>query len=83
MTHYRTLLVRRRDLLRGSRYWGSLLTGTGAALASLGWIYAEPNRWFDATSAGVFGVGLQVALWVGNGRVANQLQREIERLDTV
>jgi hypothetical protein len=81
LTHYRTMLSRRRDLLRGSRYWGSLPTGAGAILATVGWIYAEPHRWLDAAAAGIFGVGLQLALWAGNGRAAHQLQRELDRLE--
>jgi hypothetical protein len=78
---YRTRLEQRRDFLRSFPYWGGLPTASGAALATLGWLLADPSRWFDATVAGVLGVGLQVALWASNNRTAAQLQREIESID--
>ena len=81
ITHYRARLIRRRDLLRSFPYWGGLPAALGVALATLGWLLAEPNRWFDATTAGILGVGLQVALWASNNRTAAQLQKEIDLLD--
>jgi hypothetical protein len=81
ISHYRAHLIRRRDFLRSFAYWGALPAGVGAALASLGWLFAEPSRWFDATTAGVLGVGLQVALWASNSRTAAQIQREIDLID--
>ncbi len=81
VTHYRAHLIRRRDLLRRFPYWGGLPAALGAALATLGWLLAEPSRWFDAMTAGILGVGLQVALWASNNRTAAQLQKEIDALD--
>jgi hypothetical protein len=81
VTHYRARLIQRRDFLRSFLYWGGLPAASGAALATLGWLLAEPSRWFDATTAGVLGVGLQIALWASNNRTAAQLQREIDLLD--
>jgi hypothetical protein len=81
VAHHRAYLIRRRDFLRSFPYWGGLPAAFGAALATLGWILAEPSRWFDATTAGVLGVGLQVALWASNNRTAARLQKEIDVLD--
>ena len=81
ITHYRAHLIRRRDFLRRFPYWGGLPAASGAVLATVGWLLAEPNRWFDATIPGIFGVGLQVALWASNNRTAAQLQKEIDLLD--
>lgn len=80
-SHYRLRLIRRRDFLGSFLYWGGLPAALGVALATLGWLLAEPNRWFDAATAGILGVGLQVALWASNNRTAAQLQKEIDLLD--
>ncbi|MBZ5676922.1 MAG: hypothetical protein LAP61_21985 [Acidobacteriia bacterium] len=81
ITHYRAHLVRRRDFLRRFPYWGGLPAASGVVLATLGWLLAEPDRWFDAASAGILGVGLQIALWASNNRTAAQLQKEIDLLE--
>ena len=81
ISHYRAQLIRRRDFLRTYPYWGGLPTASGAALAALGWLFAEPSRWFDATTAGLFGVGLQLVMWASNTRTAAQLQKEIDLID--
>jgi hypothetical protein len=80
-SHYRARLIRRRDFLRSFRYWGGLPAAFGATLATLGWLLAEPSRWFDAATAGILGVGLQIALWASNNRTAAELQKEIDLLD--
>lgn len=81
ISHYRAHLIRRRDFLRSFPYWGGFPAASGAALATLGWLLAEHNRWFDATTAGVLGVGLQVGLWASNTRTAAQIQKEIDLID--
>jgi hypothetical protein len=81
VTHYRAHLIQRRDFLRSFPYWTGFPAAAGAVLATLGWLLAEPNRWFDAATAGILGVGLQVALWAANNRTAAHLQKEIDLLD--
>ncbi len=56
-------------------------TAAGAAIAILGWLVAEPSRWFDATAAGVFGMGVPWALWASNRRTTAQLLKEIDLID--
>jgi hypothetical protein len=80
-SHYRARLIRRRDALRSFPYWSSLPAAPGVAIATLGWLLAEPSRWFDATVAAAFWVGLQIALWANHSSIVGRLQKDIDLLD--
>ena len=77
---YRSQLIRRRDLSRSFPLWSILPAAPGVAIASLGWILAEPHRWPDAIGPLLFWVGLQVALFRHNREKADAYQREIDLL---
>jgi hypothetical protein len=78
---YRAQLIRRRDLLRGFARWGSWPSTPGVAVASVGWILAEPRRWPEALGIALFWAGLQIAVQRKQHDTAEFLQKEIDLLD--
>ncbi len=78
---YRAQLIRRRDLSLGYARWGSWPSAPGVAIASVGWILAEPRRWPEAAGITLFWAGLQVAVQRKQRYIAERLQKEIDLLD--
>jgi hypothetical protein len=78
---YRRQLIRRRDLSLGYARWGSLPVAPGVAIASVGWILAEPRRWPEALGIALFWAGLQIAVQRKQRYTAAHLQKEIDLLD--
>ena len=73
--------VQRRDAIKNYLHWGVLPTMPAALLATLGWIFAEPQAWILAAGIFAFFLGAQYVTLQHQNQLGTNHLREIDLLD--
>jgi hypothetical protein len=81
--HYRAQLTKRIAFLRGFTHHDALPISVGIAIATFGWLLAEPHRWSEVAMTAVLGIGMQFAIGSSNTRRIARLQKELIDLDAI